>query len=250
MCFFNQYNQPAFVHFLLQNLQEAQSGCFAIVNHKRSRTPSQKPVGRHHAYTHPGEWIEYEERERARCHARCGTGWQAMGEHCIYFFSCDSVQFSRAWYQDTVPNPNLRQPHFTIIPKPHESPTHKCAFPLSQCMLMHDAWFRCYFMIVNVGSLLSNQDWAPLSEVVVLAVVPQYSLASSSSFMNTSSWGFSGQLNPLLGGRTAWKRLQSPLHRIQGNTSTLKWSSGENSVLIRLGVPAPFPRVISCPRSL
>ncbi|KAG7259299.1 hypothetical protein CRUP_026666 [Coryphaenoides rupestris] len=61
-----------------------------------------------------------------------------------------------------------------------------------------------------------------------------YSRASSSSFRNTS-W-------PRLGGRAAWKRLQSPLHRIQGSTSTLKWSSGENSLLIRFGVPAPFPR--------
>lgn len=57
---------------------------------------------------------------------------------------------------DTLPNPNLRQPHFTVIPNPHSSPTHKCAFPLSQCMLMHDAWFRCYFMIFNTGRLLSN----------------------------------------------------------------------------------------------
>lgn len=43
----------------------------------------------------------------------------------------------------TLPNPNLRQPYFTVIPEPHKSPNHKCPFPPSQCMLMHDAWFRC-----------------------------------------------------------------------------------------------------------
>lgn len=114
----------------------------------------------------------------------------------------------------------------------------KCAFPMSQRTLTHGARFRCYFQAFSG------------SEVMLLAVVPQYSLASSNSFMNTSSWGFSGQCCPLLGGRTAWKRLQSPLHRIHGSTSTLKWSSGENSVLIRFGMPAPFPLVINCPRSL
>lgn len=122
-----------------------------------------------------------------------------------------------------------------FILKSCKSPTHKCAL-LSQV----NAWSMCID-----GCLVSR-----LSKVVLLDDARQYSLASSSSFMNTSSWGFSGHFSPLLGGRTAWKRLQSPLHRIQGSTSTLKWSSGENSVLMRLGVPAPFPRVISCPRSL
>lgn len=128
-----------------------------------------------------------------------------------------------------------KMPNFTNIPKSCNPPTHKRSL-LSPV----NAWSTCFD-----GSPLS-----PLSKVVVLDDVPQYSLASSSSFMNTSSCGFSGHFSPLLGGRTAWKRLQSPLHRIQGSTSTLKWSSGENSVLMRFGVPAPFPRVISCPRSL
>lgn len=34
-----------------------------VVNHKRSKIASKKPVGRHHACTHPGESTEYKEKE-------------------------------------------------------------------------------------------------------------------------------------------------------------------------------------------
>lgn len=148
------------------------------------------------------------------------------------FLQVRSVQMSRR--QDITPKPKIRCQTSPLFLNPANLPPTTVHFSLNS---MRDA---CVSMDVQSPVWVKWYFW----------MIRQYSLASSSSFMNTSSWGFSGHFSPLLGGRTAWKRLQSPLHRIQGSTSTLKWSSGENSVLMRLGVPAPFPRVISCPRSL
>lgn len=54
------------------------------------------------------------------------------------FFSILATQFSSVEPDiRTLPNPNLRQPHFTVFPNRHKSSNHKCAFPPSQCMLMH-----------------------------------------------------------------------------------------------------------------
>lgn len=103
----NQCDRPTFIRFpkVKKNLREARSRCLpyvAVVNHERSGTPSKKkkPVGRHHAYTHPGERTEYEERGREfdvmPDVEQIGKRWENTAIFFFFFFfhSCNSVQFS------------------------------------------------------------------------------------------------------------------------------------------------------------
>lgn len=96
---FHHYNQPTFKQ--ISNLQNTQSRCSpyaVIVNYKHSKTPWRKPAGRHHAYTHPGEWIKCEERELDVMPdvEQVGKRWENAA-----FFSIPATRFSSV-------RPNIR----------------------------------------------------------------------------------------------------------------------------------------------
>lgn len=83
-----------------------------------------KPVGRHHAYTHPGERTEYEERGREfdvmPDVEQIGKRWENTAIFLFFcFFSILAIQFSSAEPDIRTLHRilTLRQPHFSIISK-------------------------------------------------------------------------------------------------------------------------------------